>query len=84
MSRLLILVLALVGVVWWVLHRTGRRAAERRAGPVAQPKAAAPSPQAMVTCARCGVHLPSNESLVDAQGRPYCGEAHRLQGPQQP
>ena len=40
-----------------------------------------PLPQEMVACAHCGLHLPASEALRDAQGRPYCGQAHRLAGP---
>jgi uncharacterized protein len=42
---------------------------------------AAGSPQAMVTCAHCGVHLPRPDALADAKGRVFCDEAHRLAGP---
>jgi len=51
----------------------------RRAVP---PRAAArPAlPQAMVSCARCGVHIPRSEALTDG-GPSYCSPEHQRQGP---
>jgi uncharacterized protein len=66
-----ILLLVIVGVVWWLL---GRRPAIRNK------PGAAPTRQAMVACAHCGVHLPQSEAVVDAQGV-FCGEPHRVAGP---
>ncbi len=37
--------------------------------------------QTMVGCTHCGLHLPRSEAVVDAQGRLYCGDVHRLAGP---
>lgn len=48
----------------------------------ARPRPRPPQPGAkgagerMVTCARCGLHLPESDS-VSADGRFYCSEAHR-------
>lgn len=41
-------------------------------------------PMPMLACVHCGVHLPQSEALIDAAGRPYCSEAHRLAGPRRP
>lgn len=79
----LVLVLALVwGLLWW--FGKGRRrvrgesqAADRAAAP---PPAGTAAPQAMVRCARCGVHLPQADALADATGQLFCGEAHRQRG----
>ena len=38
-------------------------------------------PQIMVACAHCGLHLPRSDAVLDAQGRGFCGAAHRLAGP---
>ncbi len=71
---LLLLVLVVVGLVFF-----GRR---RAVPPPDKPTARKPDgPQAMLACAHCGVHLPQAEALMDAAGRPYCSEAHRLHGP---
>jgi uncharacterized protein len=37
--------------------------------------------QVMLACAHCGVHLPQADARLDAAGRPYCSDAHRLLGP---
>lgn len=67
-----LLVLAVVGLVGWLLMRDRaprRRPAQRAA--------------AMVECAHCGVHFPSSEAVLDGS-RVYCSDAHRLAGPRQP
>jgi uncharacterized protein len=78
MLRVLILVAVVVGLVAWLMR--GRRAElpERRAQGGAGGKG---EPATMVACAHCGVHLPRPEATFDAEGRSYCGEAHRLAGP---
>jgi uncharacterized protein len=53
-----------------------RGAAGRKAS-----RAAIAPPERMVDCARCGLHLPASEALLDGAGRPYCCEEHRLAGP---
>jgi uncharacterized protein len=35
------------------------------------------SPEKMVRCAYCGVHVPASESVSLEDGRHYCGEEHR-------
>lgn len=72
-----LLVVAVVGFVLWVMF--GReRVASTRASPAPKKKA---GPVSMIACAHCGVHLPQTEAVVDAAGRLYCGDAHRLAGP---
>ena len=80
MKYLLVLLVVVAGA--WMLLR--RRERPPSAAPAAPPKAsppAGPAAQAMLTCAHCGVHLPKTEAQFDALGRPFCSEAHRLQGP---
>ena len=83
MKYLLVLLVVIVGA--WLL--IGRRRGDRTppAGPSAKAdkaaKARAAKPQEMLACAHCGVHLPQAEALMDAGGRPFCSEAHRLAGP---
>jgi uncharacterized protein len=75
--KYLIVVLVVVVVVWLLL-RSGKRA-----GPSPARRAGAPSPatpQAMLQCSHCGVHLPKAEALHDDRGT-FCSEAHRLAGP---
>ena len=57
----------------WALWRNKRRP------PTARPPAV-PAPQAMVSCAHCGLHLPRAEALEHAR-RHYCCAAHRSAGP---
>ncbi|MDP2810197.1 MAG: PP0621 family protein [Rhodocyclaceae bacterium] len=53
----------------WLFFRARGRAAPRHQEP---PPA---SPEPMVSCARCGVHVPMSESL-EAAGRRYCSQEH--------
>jgi len=71
-----LLVLLVVGIGVWLLLR-GRdkppapRDGRRRTG----------KPEEIVACAHCGLHLPRGDAVVDAAGRPFCSDAHRLAGP---
>ncbi len=87
MSRILIVVVAVL-VFFWLLRRAlGSRGQKR--GPPPAPEAAndARAVSDLVSCAQCGVHLPKNEALAgDAAGVPgparfYCTDAHRRLGP---
>jgi uncharacterized protein len=76
MTRILFII-AIVGIaLWWMF---GRRRGD--AGKPEAPAAKKAAPQAMVACAHCGVHLPQTDTVADAEGRLFCGEAHRLAGP---
>lgn len=70
-----LIVLAVVAVVY-ALWRSQRQ--PPRQGSSSRPRVA--PPQAMVTCAHCGVHLPRGEALWK-DGRSYCSRAHQDQGP---
>ena len=65
---------ALVAV--WLLRRAMRSLRVQQ--PTATPPAA--TPQVMVRCAHCGVHLAQADAL-EAQGLHYCDAAHRDAGP---
>jgi uncharacterized protein len=53
------------------------RSTLRRARPPARPPAAdTGAPQAMLTCAHCGIHMPRDEALP-GRGGVFCGDAHR-------
>ena len=71
-----LLVIAVVGVLLWLM--LGRR---READVKGRRDPAPPKPVAMIACAHCGVHLPQSDALFDAGGRPFCGEPHRVAGP---
>lgn len=78
MKFVVLLLVLLAAVAWLAL---GRRRG-RGDTPAPPPPPAAPgTPQAMVACAHCGVHLPQADALQDAAGHAYCSEAHRRAGP---
>ena len=86
--KFLILLLVIVVVGWLTVgrrrkHSEGSKPEGTPAAPAASkaaPQAAQPA-QAMLACVHCGVHLPQAEAVLDAAGRPFCSEAHRLAGP---
>ena len=73
-----LLVILVLAVLWMLLRGLARRAHgdddarpdRDRAAPPAQ------SPQPMLVCAHCGVHLPRDDALP-GRGGVFCGEAHR-------
>ena len=71
--RLLVLVVLVVAAVW--LIRRALAAASKNSPAQKQ----APAQQDLVSCARCGVHLPRVEAR-EAAGRLYCGEEHARLG----
>lgn len=82
--------LLLAALVLWLLYSPGVRKlmrglrSDEPAGntpPSTKQEPAQKQPVAMVPCARCGVHLPSSEALVDDADQPFCSEAHRRAGP---
>lgn len=74
----LLLWLVLGFVAWWMLRPA------RRVEPPATAKTARQSPvaapEAMVDCARCGLHFPASEAVRDG-ARVFCCTAHRDAGP---
>lgn len=77
-----LIILLVLGLVWWAWRSRGLRdrrpqAQQRRAPGTPQADDTNPrSPQAMVRCARCSVHLPQADALVDTRGRWFCGPEH--------
>lgn len=79
MTRVLFWIVLAVLAVWWLRRLTsGPRVP---ADPPPQPPAALP-PSHMVACARCGLHVVADDAVADEQGRPYCSDSHRTQGPE--
>ena len=74
MKFLLLIVVIAIGVLMFTARRRRPERDDRKPAPK-------PEPQAMVRCAHCGVHLPRDDALLDAAGRSFCGEAHRIAGP---
>ncbi len=73
MGRLIVLILIVV-IAFWLIRKALRKA--RGAGPLQKEGAVQ---QDLVSCARCGVHLPRGEAR-EADGRLYCGEEHARLG----
>jgi uncharacterized protein len=74
MLKLLIIGVAVALLLWLLFGRASHRG---RAAPRAGSRR---EPEAMVTCAHCGVHLPRAEALA-ARGLHYCSVAHRDEAP---
>lgn len=69
------LILGVVLLAVW-LWRSGRRERTGDDDGRATPEAAPASPQEMVRCGHCGVHLPRQEAVVGRIGI-YCSTDHR-------
>ena len=76
MKLLLLLILAALGWLWWRYVRVSGRAADRPppAQPAARPQPG--TPQAMVDCPVCGLHMPQADAVSGRLGM-YCSEDHR-------
>jgi uncharacterized protein len=68
--KYLVLLAVVVGVLWWLRQRA-------TASPPASARDAT-SPQDMVPCAHCGVHLPHSDTVAGRLGA-YCSAQHRQQ-----
>jgi len=76
MTKLIVLVAAVVVIVWLLKRAMGRmRAGDKPAGK----EPGAPQGE-LVSCARCGVNLPGTEART-VDGRLYCSEEHSRLGP---
>lgn len=73
MSKLILLLF--LGLFAYLVFKGYQRAASRRRSDAERPKA----PERMVTCARCGVHLPESEAF-DGDGGRFCSDEHRRLG----
>ena len=77
MGKLALLVVAVIAALLWFRYKAG---AEGRAARARDRATARPQVESMVRCANCGVHLPSGEASLDAQGEAFCSPAHRNAG----
>ena len=76
-----LLVLAVLWVAIWLWRKNRREEMretlrEEAARAAKRPPAAPASPQAMLRCAHCGLHLPRDEALP-GRGGVFCDAAHR-------
>jgi uncharacterized protein len=67
--KIVVFVIAVVVLLWLLRGTTARRRPDPGAGKQQ-------SPQQMIACAYCGVHLPRDEALP-GRGGVFCGDAHR-------
>jgi len=67
MKYLILLVMVLAGI-WWIRKQRPHHKSAQQSKPS--------GPQAMVTCAHCGAHVPSDDAVAGQQAV-YCSEAHR-------
>ena len=72
MGKVLVLIVLVIAAVWLV-----RRALAGKPPGVAQKP---PIDAELVSCARCGVHLPRAEARMQSE-RLYCSEEHARLGP---
>ncbi len=70
-----ILLLAVVLGTLWLMRSLRKPKLPPQPGSTPPPAPPA-SPEDMVSCAQCGVHLPRSESLP-GRGGIFCSEAHR-------
>ena len=79
MSRIVLLVVAVLVLIWLLRRALTGRKPGAGAGRPGQP--ASPVPE-LVACAHCGVHLPKNEAVADRNadgsvaGPYFCSESH--------
>ena len=78
MKYLVLLLVVAVGLYLLRGRSTGRRP---DGGKTSAPQQAPETPGPMLKCAHCGVHVPHDDSVLDAAGRTFCSDAHRLAGP---
>ena len=71
--RFLLVIILIVAVVWAI--RRGLRSMASRDEAAARP----PAPGELVSCARCGLHLPRSEAR-EIEGRLFCSEEHARLG----
>ncbi|MFM7330094.1 MAG: PP0621 family protein [Brachymonas sp.] len=74
-----LIVFAVLALAFWIWrkNREARSSHSDRSKPMAKNSPTrSETPQLMVTCASCGVHLPQAEAIKGARAA-YCSEAHR-------
>ncbi|GAB4180015.1 MAG: hypothetical protein Fur0039_24540 [Rhodocyclaceae bacterium] len=67
----------LLAVLAWLFFKGSKRRSGTRGGPGGRGER---SPERMVSCAHCGVHLPESEAVKRGQSYFCCDEHRRLSG----
>ena len=70
--KFLVFLIAIVALLYLVRNSVRRRMPPPGGGP----RTTDTTPQAMLRCAQCGLHLPRDEALP-GRGGVFCGEPHR-------
>lgn len=76
--KYLVLVAIVLVVLAWLRHQARQDRGTTEQKPSAPPDTPR-TPQDMVRCAHCGLHLPATDALTGTQDRRYCCAAHRDQ-----
>jgi uncharacterized protein len=72
MKYLVLLVVLVVAYMLWRNARIGRNE-----GPP-PPRGTPGTPQEMIACPVCGLHLPKGDAVAGRNGLHYCSQEHRL------
>lgn len=75
MKFLIWLIIGLAVVTWITRVKSALSNAKRDSRQNARGDAA----ETMLQCARCGIHVPASEAIIDAAGVAFCSEEHRAQ-----
>jgi uncharacterized protein len=76
MGKFIVLLVVVFLIVWLVRGARPGRSAPTSPTPPAPPAPAAATPDTIVACAHCGLHLPKADALP-GRGGVFCGDAHR-------
>ena len=79
--KYVLVLLVIVFVLWWMWGRGERGSTSAKPSARGARRGDDAAPEAMVSCAHCGVHLPRSDALPAPDGALYCSAAHRLAGP---
>ena len=76
MGKFIVLLVVVFLIVWLVRGGRPGRAAPPAPSAAPPPANAPATPDTIVACAHCGLHLPKADALP-GRGGVFCGEAHR-------
>lgn len=79
MKYLLLLLVLVIAYAWWRNTRIEDKR-NRAAPPSPSPPPAPGSPNEMVQCPVCSVHLPRGDAVRGADGRLFCSQEHQRLG----
>jgi uncharacterized protein len=77
MKFLIWLAIGFAVVTWIMRAKSGFSKADRGTPENTHGKATPAAAESMLRCARCGMHIPASEALINAAGLAFCSEEHR-------